>query len=45
MNTTNKLSLVEYNEGIGIKVISEEEVIERNFANVEIVSTLKVSCS
>ena len=44
-NTTNNLSLVEYNEEIGLKVISEEEAIERNFANIEIVWTLTVSCS
>ena len=43
-NTTNNLSMMEYNEEIGITVISEEEAIERNFANVEIVWTLMVSC-
>ena len=37
--------MMEYNEEIGITVISEEEAIERNFANVENVWTLKVSCS
>ena len=44
-NTTNNLSMMEYNEEIGITVISEEEAIERNFATVENVWTLKVSCS
>ena len=45
VNTTNNLSLVEYNEELGIKVKSEEEALERNFANIEIVWTLTVSCS
>ena len=45
VDATNNLSLVEHNEEINKKVISEEEAIERDFDYVEIVWTLKVSCS
>ena len=41
---TENLSLVESNEEIDMKVISEEDAIQRNFTNVEIVWTLMVSC-
>ena len=45
VNNTNNLSLVEHNEEINKKVISEEEAIERDFDCVEFVWTLKVSCA